>query len=243
MTTQTKPDTATGDSITTPTPELTDEHVAQYLRAHSDFFTQHPELLEDLSVPHATGEAISLIERQVGILRNKNQQLERELHQLIAVAKENQQVSSKLHTFMLSVVAARGFGVSLSSIRDLLHADFPDTKVSIRLFGILPDITLKDCKRIAATLPKSKLTQALFSSHARGVVFLTKRQISNVFKRAPDNKPIHSAVAVALRKRQPLGILFLGSTDAQRFQSNMGTFFLGNLGEIISAKLQQFVTN
>lgn len=243
MTTQTKPDVTASEEITVASPKLACEDVARYLRTHSDFFTHHSELIETLTIPHETGEAVSLVERQVKVLRNKNKELDRKLHRLITVAKDNEKVSCRLHVLSLAIVSANGFDEVLTAIQELLHADFPGTKVNLRLLEALPGTKAPDCEPIEAPLLKSRMVQDLFSSRRRGIAFLTKRQIENVFKVEGDKKPIRSSAAVALKKQQQLGVLFLGSTDVNRFQSGMGTLFLGNLGEIIGAKLQQFVTS
>jgi uncharacterized protein YigA (DUF484 family) len=240
MTTQTKPKVSTTAEVRTPKAKITRDNVARYLRTHSDFFTHHVELIETLSIPHETGVAVSLVERQVELLRNKNKELDQKLHQLIKVAKDNEKVSHRLHAITLGLVSIRGFDETLSGIRDLMHADFPGTKVTIRLFDVLQETNVKDCQAMEKSLQKSKLVQALFSSRRRGVAFLTKRQIENVFNNDEEKKPIRSAAAVALKKDDQLGVLFLGSTDANRFQNGMGTLFLGNLGEILGSKLQQF---
>ncbi len=243
MTIQTKPDLTSSSQVAVSKSKLNREDVARYLRTHSDFFMHHSELIETLAIPHETGEAVSLVERQVELLRSKNKELERKLQQLITVAKDNERVSRRLHTMALSIVSIKGFESTLSGIQELLHADFPGTKVYMRLFEIMPNTKVKECGYMKTSLSKSKLVQDLFSSRRRGVAFLTKRQIESVFAQEQDKKPIRSAAAVALKKnRQQLGVLFLGSTDANRFQSGMGTLFLGNLGEILGAKLHQFVT-
>jgi uncharacterized protein YigA (DUF484 family) len=241
MTIQTKPDIAARDEVVASKHNFDREDVARYLRTHSDFFVHHPELIETLSIPHETGEAISLVERQVELLRKKNKELDRKLHQLIRVAKDNERVSRRLHALALAIVSIKGFDEAVSSIQKLLHSDFPGTKVNIHLLSGLPSANVKECESIEISLLKSKLVQDLFSSR-RGVTFLTKRQIENIFKQEEGKKPIRSAAAVALKKKERLGVLFLGSTDASRFQSGTGTLFLGNLGEIIGAKLHQFAT-
>ena len=245
MTTQTKPDITASEEITVASPKFAREDVACYLRTHSDFFTHHSELIETLTIPHETGEAVSLVERQVEVLRNKNKELDRKLHQLITVAKDNEKVSRRLHALSLAIISVKGFDETLTVIQELLHADFPGTKVNLLLFEALPSTKAQDCNPIETSVLKSKMVQDLFSSRRRGVAFLTKRQVENVFnfKVEGDKKPIRSSAAVALKKQQQLGVLFLGSTDANRFQSGMGTLFLGNLGEIIGAKLQQFVVS
>lgn len=240
MTTQTKPKVSTTAEVRTPKAKVTRENVARYLRTHSDFFKHHSDLIETLSIPHETGVAVSLVERQVELLRNKNKELDQKLQQLIKIAKDNETVSTRLHTITLGLVSIRGFDESLSGIHDLMHADFPGTVVNLRLFDALPETEVKDCEAMEKSLQKSKLVQDLFSSRRRGVAFLTKRQIENVFGKDKQEKPIRSAAAVALKKNEQLGVLFLGSTDANRFQNGMGTLFLGNLGEILGSKLQQF---
>ncbi|MEJ2114601.1 MAG: DUF484 family protein [Gammaproteobacteria bacterium] len=241
MTTQTKPKVSTTEEVRAPKVKITRENVARYLRTHSDFFTHHSDLIETLAIPHETGVAVSLVERQVELLRIKNKELDQKLSQLIKVAKDNEKVSQRLHAITLGLVSIRGFDETLSGIHDLMHADFPATKVNMHLFDVLPETTVKDCDEMENALQKSKMVQDLFSCRRRGVAFLTKRQIESVYDNGAEKKPIRSAVAIALKKNHQLGVLFLGSTDANRFQTGMGTLFLGNLGEILGAKLQQFV--
>lgn len=245
MTTQTKPKVSAKvsarEKAPAAKPKIKREHVARYLRTHSDFFMHHSELIETLAIPHETGVAVSLVERQVELLRNKNKELDQKLHQLITVAKDNEKVSRRLHALTLGLVSIRGFDETLTGIQELIHGDFPGTKVNLHLFENLPESKVDGCMPIDQTLQKSKLIQDLFSSRRRGIAFLTKRQIDKVFDNENAEKPIRSAAAVALKKKHQLGVLFLGSTDANRFQSGMGTLFLGNLGEIVGAKLQQFV--
>ncbi len=241
MTTQTKPKVSTTEEVHKPKAKITRDHVARYLRTHSDFFMHHSDLIETLAIPHETGVAVSLVERQVELLRNKNKELDQKLSQLIKVAKANEKVSQRLHAITLGLVSIKGFDETLSGIHDLMHADFPGTKVSMHLFKVLPETSVKDCDEMEIALQKSKMVQDLFSSRRHGIAFLTKRQIESVYDNYAEKKPIRSAVAVALKKNHQLGVLFLGSTDVNRFQTGMGTLFLGNLGEILGAKLQQFV--
>ena len=241
MTTQTKADIDVGEDIAVSKAKLTQKDVAGYLRAHNNFFTHHSELIETLTIPHETGVAISLVERQVELLRKKNKELDHKLRQLITVAKDNEHVSRKLHSLTLDIFSIKGFDSTLRGIQELLHADFPATRIKLRLFDNLPDTKVQECDYIDNTLLKSKLVQDLFSNRRRGVAFLSKRQIGNIFEPKKGIKPILSAAAVLLKNKESVGVLFLGSTDVNRFKSGMGILFLGNLGEVIAAKLHQFV--
>ena len=222
--------------------KLTREEVEHYLRAHRDFFVHYPGLIETLAIPHETGEAVSLVERQVAILRDRIRELERKLDRFIAIAGENEKASRRLHNLVLKVMPIEGFDESLAGIREQLHAEFPDTHVRICLLDVLPATIVPSCAVMDAPLRGSGLVQELFSGKHQGVVFLDEHQIDTVFQPGPGGQTIHSAVSVALKNSRHLGVLFLGSADACRYQSGIGTLFLECLGEIVSAKLQQFAS-
>ena len=242
MSTKTKTNMTANDGTEAAyTPKFTDEDVVHYLLAHRDFLVHHPELIKSLSIPHETGEAVSLVEHQVELLRNKNKELEKRLHRLVAAAKENEKVNRGLHALVLGVISADGFDGVLQAVCELLQEGFPSTEVVMKLFDGLPDTQVKNCARMDDVLIESNLVQRLFSSRRRGVAFLTQRQIEDVFMQKAEEKPIRSAVGLALQGQQRLGVLFLGDVDVDRFQNGKGTLFLGDLGEIISVKLQQFV--
>ena len=69
--------------------QLSEQAVHDYLAAHPDFFERHSTLLSSLHLPHASGGAVSLVERQVSVLRQKELKLQRQLRELLNVAREN----------------------------------------------------------------------------------------------------------------------------------------------------------
>ena len=76
---------------------LSSDSIVDYLLSHPEFFEAHPELLVKLKVPHPSGTAVSLIERQVEVLRGQNRQLERKLVDLIEVARANDTLIERIH--------------------------------------------------------------------------------------------------------------------------------------------------
>ena len=69
---------------------LNPDHVAEYLRQHPDFFIDYENLLSELALPHHTGEhAISLVERQVSVLRTRNRDVRNRLNRLLETARDN----------------------------------------------------------------------------------------------------------------------------------------------------------
>jgi len=100
MSTQRKPDYL-DDAVS-------EDAVCDYLAAHPDFFERHPKLLGSLSVPHASGEAVSLVERQVSMLRQKELKLGRRLKELIGVARANDKLSARVHELSLGLLDSIG---------------------------------------------------------------------------------------------------------------------------------------
>src|SRR5512147_1034310 len=73
------------------------DDIAQFLAQHPDFFEQHPELLANLNVPHPqNGHAISLVERQSMILRNRITALEARIAEMARHGEENDVIADKL---------------------------------------------------------------------------------------------------------------------------------------------------
>lgn len=69
---------------------LTADIVSDYLREHPDFFEQHPDVLRDLKISHVGDGAVSLVERQVAVLRERNSELRRRFDALISTAEQNE---------------------------------------------------------------------------------------------------------------------------------------------------------
>ena len=72
-----------------PTPALDEAEVAAYLQAHPDLLSRYPAVLEALDVPHDSGNAVSLIERQVAGMRNTNRQLQARFNEHTFVSEES----------------------------------------------------------------------------------------------------------------------------------------------------------
>src|SRR5215510_12734347 len=88
--------------------ETEEESVARYLQHNPDFFERHQPLLARLRLPHArTGSTISLVERQVEVLREKTANVEQKLADFVKVARANDTIADKLHKFTRRIVRAR----------------------------------------------------------------------------------------------------------------------------------------
>ena len=86
-------------------PPLSDQAVLNFLRQSPDFFLRHPSALSELSLPHESGQAVSLIERQIDILRDRNVTMPRRMNVLLQAARSNDEIFAKWSTTVSYVCA------------------------------------------------------------------------------------------------------------------------------------------
>ena len=114
--------------------EINEKSVADYLQAHPDFFERHQSLLTTLRIPHRPGAAVSLVERQVSSLRQKNLQLERKLRDLVDVARSNDDLADKIHSLATRLLAAGSRAQAVDVAEELLRSSFNADQPVLVLF-------------------------------------------------------------------------------------------------------------
>ena len=91
---------------------LAEEQIGEYLVAHPEFFERHPGVLARLRLPHQRGSAaVSLVERQVLVLREKHETLEHKLQELIENGRANDAIYDRVHRLTRRLLRARELGL------------------------------------------------------------------------------------------------------------------------------------
>lgn len=214
------------------TPIAADD-VARYLQSNPGFFEQNAELLAHLYVPHPHGgRAISLNERQMLVMRETNRQLEGKLAELISFGEENDAISEKVHRLAVALIAAETFQAVIHLLNFHLRDDFAVPHVALRLWDRPEGI--EDLPEFAAV---GEDLQAFAEGLARPYCGTTSGfGTAAWFGEYADH--IRSQALIALRNGGgTIGMVALGSEDAQRFFADMGTLYLERLGEMVSAAL------
>lgn len=222
--------------------DLTEDAVHNYLEANQDFFERHGDLLGSLRLPHGSGAAVSLVERQVSVLRQKDLKLERKLKDLIKVARTNDQLGAKMHQLTLHLLAATGISETLEAIEVALRTGFNADLSVLVLFG--NPAVFEDVKVGRFFKPIERETEALkpFSTFLKsnnprcGQVRDSQRDF--LFGKKTDE--VGSAALVPLGKQSEIGFLAIGSADADRFHPGMSMDFLARLGDLIAEALKRY---
>jgi uncharacterized protein YigA (DUF484 family) len=215
--------------------ENEEDAVAAYLQHNPDFFERHQALLTRLRVPHARGgSTISLVERQIEVLREKHAALESKLAELVSVARSNDAIAEKLHRFTRKLLRTRSRAQAVALIEASLREDFDAFNGVLVLIGEYPDLAPQRFVRTVAPDDAGlKSFESLFASGKPrcGQVRDTQRD----FLFGQDANDIGSVALVPLAdKSGPRGVLALGSADRDRFHPGMSTEFLGRMADLIA---------
>ncbi|HET7923215.1 MAG TPA: DUF484 family protein [Gammaproteobacteria bacterium] len=215
----------------------TEQTVSDYLLSHPDFFDAHTELLTRLKVPHPSGHAVSLIERQVEVLRQQHRQAERKLVDLIEVARANDALIERIHRLALALLEAQALPERLYALAEELRSRFGADEVTLFLFDasarrddagparwLKPDDggleqfreLLKAAKPFCGRLRAPQL-EFLFGDQA---------------------EQIQSAALIPIGEQGKLGLLAVGSHETERFSPTLGTAFLLRIGDLIAAAIR-----
>ncbi|MGK9065966.1 DUF484 family protein [Stutzerimonas chloritidismutans] len=217
-------------------PQLPDaEAVAAYLRAHPEFFVDHDELIPELRIPHQPGTAVSLVERQVKLLRERNIEMRHRLSQLMDVARDNDRLFDKTRRLVLDLLDANSLEEVIGAMDESLRHEFQVPYVSLILFSETPlpvgrSVTANEAQQaIGGLLGSGKTVCGVLRPHE--LAFLFGEQ---------ESRSIGSAAVVALNQQQ--GILAIGSEDPQHYKSSLGTLFLGYIAEVLTRVLPSYST-
>jgi uncharacterized protein YigA (DUF484 family) len=210
---------------------MTAEEVAQFFRSHPQFFDQHPELLESIYVPHPYGgRAIPLSERQILSLRDKVKLLEAKLGELLKFGEANDALSEKVHRLAAGLLGARDFAAAAQALQFHLREDFSVPHVALRIWGRVLPAGAPEAAPVADELrARVEAMGAPLCGPAAGSPFLPW------FGDAEEH--VRSLALVPLGQTKAVGLLALGSEDAQRFYAEMGTLYLRRIGELTAAAL------
>lgn len=219
---------------------LSDEAVAQYLENHPEFFERHGTVLEKLRLPHARGSAaVSLVERQVDVLRERQRTLERRLHELVEVARSNEQLGEKVHRLARRLIAAGGREAAIGVIESSLREDFSARNAVLIVFGTPAagastesGAFLRVTQRAA---PDLKMFEPLLESGKPRCGQIRDTQRDYLFGK--ETVEIGSAALLPLGHSGSVGLLAIGSADAEHYHPGMNTEILVRIGELIAQAL------
>lgn len=216
-----------------------EQTVAQYLQHNVDFFERHPQLLARMRVQHPrNASTVSLIERQVEVLREKYQEQEQKLADFVRVARANNVLAEKIHRFTRRLLKTTNRVDSIAQIEASLREDF-DTFHAVLVLAINGEPLVPDADRFVRTVSADDVNyrsfESLFAAAKPRCGQIRDSQREFLFGR--EAVEIGSVALIPLSGQPAPGLLALGSVDRDRFHPGMSIEFLSRMGELISDAL------
>ncbi|HEX4153528.1 MAG TPA: DUF484 family protein [Steroidobacteraceae bacterium] len=219
---------------------LNDASVAEYLQTHPDFFERNGALLAKLRLPHLrdTAATVSLVERQVEVLRERNQTLERKLKELVDVARANDGLAERIHRLTQRLIRAHALPDTVGAIETSLREDF-DARNSVMILFMEAAHALDGQGRFLRPVepadPEMKSFESLLQSGKPRCGQVRDAQRDYLFGK--DSVEIGSVALTPLGPKGALGLLAIGASDVDRFHPGMSTEFLSRIGELVTYAL------
>jgi len=210
--------------------------VAAWLRRHPSFLQQFPDLAVSMVVPREQGPAASLASYQLDVLRDKNRELGRRLHELSANAEANERLAVRTHQLTLSLLRQASAADTVRAMVASLSEDFQGDLVRVVLFAPVAGLdALEWLQVIDGADPRlAPFRDAL----AEGEPICGRLH--------PDKNAllygerVDEVQSSALLPLPGTGLLAVGSHEPNRFFPGMGTLFLRMMGEAFVVGLQRF---
>jgi hypothetical protein len=217
-----------------------EERIERYLSLNPDFFERHQPLLARMRLPHMrTGSTVSLVERQVEVLREQKTEADRRLAEFIAVARANDTLAERIHRFTRRMLRAPNPVAAINTLEASLREDFDAFHSVLVLTTPIASLATVEAepflRKLAADDANIRTFEALLATGKPrcGQVRDTQRD----FLFGPESASIGSVALVPLGENGTLGLLALGSSERERFHPGMSTEFLKRMGELITDAL------
>ena len=224
-----------------PAGQTDEERIERFLTLNPDFFERHQPLLARMRLPHMrTGSTVSLVERQVEVLRDQKTDADRRLAEFIAVARANDQLAERIHRFTRRLLRATTAASAMTALEASLREDF-DAFHSVLLLTA-PVASLDGnyepfLRKLAADDANMRTFEALLATGKPRCGQVRDTQRDSLF--GPEAASIGSVALVPLGEGGSLGLLALGSAERERFHPGMSTEFLKRMGELITDALNR----
>ena len=226
---------------------IEEKKVREFLLSEKDFFLRNEDLLCLLKLSHPnTRGSVSLLEKQNRLLRKSLEENRKEFYSLKEIANQNHETLNKIFKWILNIVFYTSKKKDISNFLKITRESFNLDIVSILL--------LKDLKGFEDLADRGefphryselsrnikKLKASLITSSNSEIVFWKKFIKKGKFSYVRSSGSEYAGMAVLPLRRtnrggHVQGVLVLASTEARRFDENLGTYFLNIIAEFSSS--------
>jgi len=224
-------------SNTSSKPIQNDEAITiEFLRDNPDILMSYPEIFASMAIPHQSGGMVSLVERQMRMLREENQTLRKNMDELVNIARENEELNQRFHRLALELICTDQLDDVLAMVQNQVQTFFYTDYV---YFRFLPSVIDRKRRLAAHYLSRDSGILKIVEPWLKQRKAVCGRQDEKInHELFGESMSIGSSAIIPLYHADDLGLLCLGSVSDSRFNNSMGTIFLEQLGELVSIRVQ-----
>lgn len=211
--------------------------VRDYLSQNPDFFEQNPDVFEALNISHNSGKAISLVERQIGLMRDRNKDMAAQIDQMQTTAQDNALLMEKTNRLVLNLVQAKDLTQLIKALSVSLKSDFSTEFFSLTLINDDIIAAKTAANFVSKDEAKSIINDILTAQKA--VCGAREEELSLLF--GNQAKDIGSILALPLKNSVTFGVLALGHRDPSFYSQEIGTVFIDYIGDLLNELIPKFL--
>jgi len=215
---------------------LDDALIVDYLQENLDFFQKHPQLLAEMQVTHGPRGAISLVERQQQVLRQRIHQLEDEITELMVNARRNEDIFRRYSQLYVRLLSSTSLTEVSNHLQKTFHEELNLAALKLKFFDT--SLKLPAAHTFTADTHKQLLSKRFVDSSLY-LGRLTDAEQRLLFP----NESIQSVALMLLGDDGDLGLLAIGSQDPGHFEPAMDKLLVGQLQALLGAVLPPLVAH
>jgi uncharacterized protein YigA (DUF484 family) len=217
-------------------PLAEEQLVRDYLIQNTDFFQRNPDVFQAINISHDSGKAISLVERQVNLIREHNKELSTQIEHILSTAKDNAALMEKTNRLVLNLIKAKDLNSLTKALNVSLKSDFSTEFFSLTLI----DEGAINSKTAANLVSKSDAEDsigAMITAKKALCGVRASKEVKLLFGKQAEN--IGSVIALPLKNTSTFGVLALGHSDSEFYSEDIGTVFIDYIGDLLNVLIPQ----
>ena len=217
-------------------PLAEEQLVRDYLIQNPDFFQRNQDVFQAINISHDSGKAISLVERQVNLIREHNKELSTQIEHILNTAKDNAALMEKTNRLVLNLIKAKDLNSLIKALNVSLKSDFSTEFFSLTLIDE-GAINNKTAANLVSKSDAEDSIGAMITAKKALCGVRTSKEVKLLFGKQADN--IGSVIALPLKNTSTFGVLALGHSDSEFYSEDIGTVFIDYIGDLLNVLIPQ----
>lgn len=217
--------------------EITEADVRAYLALNPAFFETNSDILVGISVPHRSGGLVSLVEKQIEVLREENNRLKQQIDNMITNAKQNELMYKRINALVMRLTLADDVQDVCRLIEEQIVDLFVVEIVNVTLFSKSQPAPESGGANVESEEQARLGTLLAAGQRSASAPELDEATTQALFGPIADN--VASCALIGLGENGEHGLIAIGSFFEQRFSREMSTDYLDYLSEVLTVFVAQ----